>query len=72
VKIDVEGAEKLVLDGAGMVLRDAQPSFYIEVDSINTDAVTDIFRSHKYQLIDGESREKIDRCTRNTLALPIK
>ncbi|NLX94893.1 MAG: FkbM family methyltransferase [Rhodopirellula sp.] len=71
VKIDVEGAEKMVLDGAATLLREARPSFYIEVNSANTDAVTEMFRSHHYRMIDGGSREPIERCTFNTLAFPL-
>ncbi len=71
VKIDVEGAERLVLDGGSNLLRVIRPSFYIEVASHNKNIITDIFKSYSYRLVDGETRKPTDRCTQNTLAFPI-
>lgn len=70
IKIDVEGAEKMVLDGAGKTLREARPILYVEVSPENCDAVTTILKSYKYQLVDGDSRSPIDKCSFNTLAFP--
>ena len=33
VKMDVEGAELLALQGAGRLLEEVRPTFYIEVES---------------------------------------
>jgi hypothetical protein len=70
VKIDVEGAEKMVLNGAGKTLSSARPVFYIEVNASNCDDVTHIFRYYHYRLVDGSTGAPIDRCTDNSLAFP--
>lgn len=70
VKIDVEGAEKMVLDGAGKVLCEARPILYIEVSPENCEAVTKTLKSNKYRLVDGASRSPIDKCSFNTIAFP--
>jgi FkbM family methyltransferase len=72
VKIDVEGAEAFVLRGAERILGEIRPSFYIEVGEEQNDEVTSAFKRHRYELFDGDSRDrvKIDRCRFNTLAIP--
>ncbi len=70
VKIDVEGAEKMVLNGAGKTLSSARPVFYIEVNASNCDDVTHIFKYYHYRLVDGSTGAPIDRCTDNSLAFP--
>jgi FkbM family methyltransferase len=52
IKIDVEGAEMQVLDGAADVLRDA-PVLICEVAGHNAEAVTDLLMSYGYTLYDG-------------------
>lgn len=72
VKIDVEGAEALVLRGANKLLSEVRPTIYIEVGGGQVDEVTNVFRSRQYQLFDGESTPfaKIEQCVFNTLAIP--
>lgn len=73
LKIDVEGAEALVLGGASQVLSDARPRILCEVSSANCDAVTAILKCAGYTLHDAavpESTAKpLDRCAWNTLAV---
>jgi FkbM family methyltransferase len=72
VKIDVEGAERLVLDGAHDVLTAVRPRFYIEVGGAQNADVTSVFRKHEYRLYDGNSDDGVARnaCGFNTLAVP--
>lgn len=74
VKIDIEGAEVLALQGATRLLGEVRPILYVEVGDEQADAVRTILKDAGYGLFDGdaavESRTNLDRCARNTLALP--
>lgn len=75
LKIDVEGAELLALQGATRILRDDRPIIYIEVNEENSDKVTAVLLDHSYQLfsLDANGCElPIERCTFNTLAKPLR
>jgi len=69
IKVDVEGAEVLVLRGASKVLKDIRPIIYIEVGSEATKEVTTIFTENNYLLFDSHNNQ-ISQCTFNTLAIP--
>ena len=72
VKIDVEGAEAIVLRGAERILREVRPAVHIEVGEESADEVTAILHRHGYRLTDadGDADHEIARCVFNTLALP--
>lgn len=72
IKIDVEGAEALVLRGATRVLSECRPLFYIEVSTENNHSVTDHFKRHGYRLYDGDAADgiELEYCVYNTLAVP--
>lgn len=72
IKIDVEGAETLVLQGATELLRKARPVIYIEVGAEQNADVTRELRHHDYRLFDGDGdcSKPLDRCAFNTLAVP--
>ena len=72
LKIDVEGAEGLVLDGANRLLDECRPLLYIEVGNEQSPYVTDVLRRHRYRLYDGDTLDgaEISACTFNTLAVP--
>lgn len=73
VKIDVEGAELMALNGSPKLLSEARPIFYIEVSEINASAVTDLLRSHDYDIFNlkGDGREEpVELCTFYTIARP--
>jgi FkbM family methyltransferase len=72
VKIDVEGAEALVLKGAEKVMSQSRPMFYVEVGSEQRASVTELFERHGYRLYDGDSEDgrELQSCTWNTLAVP--
>jgi FkbM family methyltransferase len=73
-KIDVEGAEAMVLHGASRVLRDIRPTIYIEVGREADVEVTSVFRRNGYELFDGsapvQEQEPAASCAFNTLAVP--
>ena len=74
IKIDVEGAEKLVLEGATSMLSAIRPTIYIEVGSGARAAVTMLLKDNNYRLCDGAlpkgEERSIETCTFNTLAFP--
>jgi FkbM family methyltransferase len=70
LKIDVEGAEVLVLRGATEVLRE-RPVLAIEVAARNADEVTELLLGLGYALYDTDDDcRAVNRATDNTLALP--
>ena len=72
VKIDVEGAEECVLQGAQIILSDCRPRFYVEVGSLQRVAVTSILKKHGYKLYEANAAGWIESedCAFNTLAVP--
>ncbi|HQR65791.1 MAG TPA: FkbM family methyltransferase [Thermoanaerobaculia bacterium] len=74
VKVDVEGAEAEVLQGARVLLEEHRPVVILEVGEQGAAEVTHILKSRSYCLFDGEtpgpSRRPIDRATWNTIAVP--
>jgi FkbM family methyltransferase len=74
VKIDVEGAELLVLEGADRLLHEVRPHIYIEVGGEMNAAVTSLLRRHSYRLFDGDALAEGPRetCSFNTLAIPME
>lgn len=72
VKIDVETAEMLVLNGGTKMLAEARPTILVEIERANSDAATALLKSHGYRLYDWDARDgrEVDRAPFNTLALP--
>jgi hypothetical protein len=77
VKIDVEGAEALVLQGGARLLGKIRPTIYCEVQKESQAEVTRLLRQHSYKLWDGEEfhgtgRPETRLATNNTVAIPIE
>lgn len=72
LKIDVEGAETLVLAGAEQILAHKRPVVYVEAGEEQAAAVTALLQRHGYALFDGDGSPdiEVDRSTFNTLAIP--
>ena len=73
VKVDVEGAEVLFLQGAKLLLETVRPLLYIEVNDSNQELATDVFSSLNYRMFalsSNGTEVRIDRCKFNTLAKP--
>lgn len=73
VKIDVEGAEALVLRGAKQMLEKVRPMMYIEVGSGNSPEVSELLMGAGYRLYDGrkplDGQAPMRACTQDTLAV---
>lgn len=74
LKIDVEGAERQVLQGAEKLLATTRPSVLCEVHEQNRQAIAEILSRHDYQMFDLEvssnDRTPLALPVFNTLALP--
>lgn len=70
VKVDVEGAEVQVLQGAHRLLQEVRPLFYIEVGSDVVDEVSSLFIQNNYLLFDGQTQAPLSKCSFNTVAIP--
>lgn len=72
IKIDVEGAEAIVLEGADRVLSECRPTLYVEVGPTWRERVAEILTQHRYRMFDGDSLDEceVKECTWNTLAVP--
>lgn len=73
LKIDVEGAEVLVLQGAKQLLTTARPAVIVEVSGEVSHEVARILRSHDYRLYDGSTFNAIgidEPAPWDTVALP--
>ncbi len=74
VKIDVEGAELLVLSGARKLLHECRPVILVEASDARADELTVLLKSHHYELWDftygWNARQRVERATYNTLAVP--
>lgn len=72
LKIDVEGAEVMVLSGASRLLTEVRPRIYIEVGGEEAPEVTRILHEAGYRLYDPADPESgpLETCLFNTLALP--
>lgn len=74
LKIDVEGAEAMVLRGATRLLNEVRPALYIEVGKENSEEVTRLLQTSNYRLFDStrsiDGQQPLARCVQDTLALP--
>ncbi len=74
IKIDVEGAELSILQGAKRLLGEVRPRIVLEVNEESSRAVADLFAGNKYAVYDASvpaaQRKKLDNAPWNTLALP--
>ena len=70
VKIDVEGAEYMVAQGATHLINEVRPKFYIEVGSDVSSQILRIFQSAGYAAYDPQGTKLIDSCAPNTFFIP--
>jgi hypothetical protein len=74
LKIDVEGAEAMVLSGASRLLNDIRPIIHIEVGKDNSDQVTNQLHVASYQIfhprIPVHGQKPLDSSPFSTLAVP--
>jgi FkbM family methyltransferase len=76
VKIDVEGAEELVLKGALNLLSSARPVLLIEVEASLSQTISEMLKGYDYCVFDAETppgdRAELPQCVFNTLAIPLE
>ena len=70
IKIDIEGAELLALNGGNKVITSIRPVFYIEVGKHTSNEIQRIFTKESYRLFDGVTFNPINICAYNTLFVP--
>lgn len=74
VKVDIEGGEGLFVEGAGRLMAEVRPRFYIEVSAAQRDKVLPRFRSAGYDLLtlegDGLEPADPDNPPRNYVCIP--
>ncbi len=74
IKIDVEGAELEVLEGASVLFESCRPVVLCEVIPDSAPAVTEFFSSRGYSLFDGELPKArwrpLDSAPWSTVAIP--
>lgn len=73
VKIDVEGAEFDVLDGAKRLLREVRPIIYCEIGRDKSKLIYELLQENNYTVFDGtdlEFKRALKHCPFNCLALP--
>lgn len=75
LKIDVEGAECEVLDGATQILTNSRPAIYCEVDGKSANRVAQMFEQYSYQMWNGADFDGVDSpcisiASANTVAIP--
>jgi FkbM family methyltransferase len=73
VKIDVEGAELLVVTGGIKLFSQIRPIAYIECSAENSDGLTDFFKKNNYLLFSLNSsgeEQSIERFVFNTIVKP--
>ena len=75
LKIDVEGAELMVLDGAASLLAETRPRIYCEVSEDTRRKVTQLLERHGYYAFDGVSfgsgvLREVGENTVNLVAIP--
>lgn len=71
IKIDIEGAEYMAIQGATRVIEDVRPIFYIEIGNEVSHKIFEIFRQAKYSIFNfkGEPLSKIET-TSNIFFVP--
>ena len=57
VKVDVEGAELLVLEGAARLISEVRPTFYMEIGSGRFDRVRALMVNQDYVVLNSAGRE---------------
>lgn len=74
LKIDVEGAEGIVLEGATRLMREIRPTILVEVGSERSQSVSSLLQEFGYRLYDGDDPRWFENpqklCSWNTIAVP--
>ena len=69
IKIDIEGAEQMAIEGAPKIIHDVRPDIYIEVGPHTQETVYRLLTDAGYVALDTEN-QRLDSCATNTLFRP--
>jgi len=70
IKIDVEGAELMVLHGAESIINKVRPKFYVEVGNETSKQILALFQSANYTAYNPQGDKLTDSCAPNTFFFP--
>jgi FkbM family methyltransferase len=70
VKIDVEGAELMVVQGASRLINEIRPTFYIEVGSDVSRQIAAVFQAANYIALSPQGERLTDTLPSNTFFIP--
>jgi FkbM family methyltransferase len=70
VKIDIEGAELMAVQGAVRLITEIRPKFYIEVGSDVSEQIFKEFQSAGYVALDPQGKRLTKTCSPNTFFIP--
>jgi len=70
IKIDVEGAEEMVMDGMTKVLTEARPKVYMEVGVEQFESIVSRMAGHSYQCCRPNGTLVDRHCSENYLFIP--
>lgn len=70
IKIDVEGAEMMVIEGARKIIEHIRPIFYVEVGENFSQAMLRIFHDAEYTAKDLDNNILSEKCASNTFFVP--
>lgn len=70
IKIDVEGAELMVLQGGTKLINEIRPTFYVEVGNDVSSEVMELFSSSGYIAKSPDGDVLADHCAPNTFFIP--
>lgn len=70
VKIDIEGAEYIALQGATTLLHEIRPLFYIETGANVSGQILDLFHKANYGAFDRQGKPLKEKCDVNTFFIP--
>lgn len=70
VKIDIEGAELMALQGANRLIHEIRPKFYVEISQTLSGAISSLFQNAGYAAFGPDGTLPPDVCAPNTLFIP--
>lgn len=70
IKMDIEGAELMALNGATKIIKEIRPVFYIEVGVTNVIDILSLFDTHHYKALNPEGTDFTVGCSPNSFFIP--
>ncbi|MGE0404747.1 MAG: FkbM family methyltransferase, partial [Candidatus Korobacteraceae bacterium] len=70
IKIDVEGAEKMVLSGGMRLLQNIRPIIFCDLHGANADWFVSFVQQFHYALINADNFELVFEAAAHTIAIP--